>query len=181
MPVQLPEPYEPTNPPIKFEDWPRWIDDELHRIRDALQANPVIMAVEGGDVIIIDTVPTTVRLGIGDVTQIDIPQGSWDPALAEYSVSLGGIYSINVQAFISAFGPGNKAYQATLELFVNGQSRSSVVDGGSDDVPLALNLNTMELLLNSDVIYVELTTLHEQFTGVSDYVYAMNLLRTAST
>lgn len=180
MAVELPQPYEPTNPPVSFEDWPRWIDDELHRIRDALIANPVIMAVEGGGTIGIAVTPTTVRLGIGDSPAIDFPQGSWDPTLGEYLVSLGGIYAIGVQAFIEAFGPGNKSYQATLEVFVNSVSRAVQISGGADDVPLALNLSTTLALLSEDVIYVEMTTIHEQFTGTSDYVYSMNFLREAS-
>ena len=181
MPKVVPVTYEPTNPPIEFDGWHRWIDDELHRIQDALRANPVIMAVEGGGTIGIDTTPTTIRLGIGDTANIDVPSGSWDPILGEYSIALAGIYQVSCQAFIEAFGPGNKTYTATLELFVNGLSRSIQISGGADDVPLALNLNTTELLLNADVLYVELTTLHDQFTGVSDYVYTMNFLRVASS
>ena len=115
----LPQVYEPTTPPVAFQDWHRWIDDELNRIRNSLQANPVIMTVGGNGTIGIDILPTTIRLGIGDSPVIDAPSGSWDPALAEYSVSLGGLYEIQCQTFISAFGPGNKSYQATLEVFVN--------------------------------------------------------------
>lgn len=181
MAKDVPVPYEPTNPPNEFRDWHRWIDEELHRIQFALAANPIIMAVEGGGTIGIDTTPTTVRLGLGDDPEIDVPSGSWDPILAEYSASLGGLYDVGVQAFIQAFGPGNKSYQATLEVFVNGLTRGVQIQGGADDVPLALNFNKPLVLLSQDVVYVEMTTVHEQFTGSSDYVYSMNFIRQAST
>ena len=181
MAKALPQTYEPTNPPTEFKDWHRWIDDELNRIRNAIAANPVIMAVTGGDTIPIDTVPSTVTLGIGDSPSVDVPEGSWDPITGFYTVSLAGLYTVTVQAFIAAFGPGNKTYQANLEVFVNDVSRSVQISGGADDVPLALNLNATLVLLSEDVLRVDLTTLHEQFTGSSDYVYSMSIHRQAST
>jgi hypothetical protein len=156
------------------------MDEELNRIRDALLANPVIVAIEGSGTIGIDTTPTTVRLGIGDTPEIDVPGGAWDSTLGDWTVSLSGIYTFAVQAFIAAFGPGNKSYQATLEVFVNSISRGVQITGGADDVPLALNLSKSTGLIAGDVVYVELTTLHEQFTGSSDYSYSMSAIRAAS-
>lgn len=176
----LPQTYEPTVPPIEFVGWHRWIDDELHRIQFALASNPVLMTVSGSDTIGIDTVPTTVTLGIGDSPLLDVPEGSWDPATGEWSVSLAGLYSVTVQAFIAAFGPGNKTYQATIEVFVNDISRAIQITGGADDVPLALNLNASLLLLSEDLVRVDMTTLHEQFTGSSNYQYSISYLRQAT-
>ena len=180
MAKQLPQTYEPTVPPIEFEGWHRWIDDELHRIQFALASNPVVMTVSGSGTIGIDTTPTTITLGIGDSPLLDVPEGSWDPATGEWSCSLAGLYSIQCQAFIDAFGPGNKTYQATLEVFVNDISRSIQISGGADDVPLALNLNASLLLLSEDLVRIEMTTLHEQFTGTSDYVYSLSYIRQAT-
>lgn len=180
MPKALPQVYEPTTPPLDFEDWHRWIDDELNRIRNSLQANPVIMTVTGTGTIDIDTVPTTIRLGIGDSPVLDAPSGSWDPLLGVYTTSLGGLYEIACQCFIAAFGPGNKSYQATLEVFVNGITRGVQITGGADDVPLALNFSNKVGLLGLDEVYIELTTLHEQFTGSSTYFYNLSILRQAT-
>ena len=76
MAKALPQSYEPTNPPIEFEDWHRWIDDELHRISFALQSNPVVVALDGNGVIDIDVIPNTEVLGIGDTPAIDFPGGA---------------------------------------------------------------------------------------------------------
>ena len=180
MPKQLPQTYEPTNPPNRFEDWHRWIDDELNRIRGALASNPVVMTVPGTGTIGIDTTPTTITLGIGDDPVLDVPQGSWNSITGEWTCSLGGLYTIAAQCFIAAFGPGNKTYQGTLEVFVNDISRSIQISGGADDVPLALNLNASLALIGKDIVRVELTTLHDQFTGTSGYQYQLSYLRNAS-
>jgi len=180
MAKSLPQTYEPTNPPNRFEDWHRWMDDELNRIRIALVSNPVVMTVNGTGSIGIAVTPTTITLGIGDAPELDVPEGSWDTATGEWVCSLGGLYSLTVQCFIAAFGPGNKTYQATLEVFVNNISRSVQISGGADDVPLALNLNASLALLSEDIVRIDLTTIHEQFTGTSNYTYQITIIRAAT-
>lgn len=179
MPKALPQTYEPTTPPIRFEDWPRWIDAELHRVQQAITSQPVVMTVSGSGTIDIDTVPSIVILGIGDDAILDVPEGSWDPVTGNWICSLGGLYGITLQCFIAAFGPGNKSYFATLEIFVNDVTRAVQLVGGADDVPLGLSLSTSLALVGKDIVRVELTTVHEQFTGSSTYNYSMSFLRNA--
>lgn len=176
----VPVTYEPTEPPTKFLDWHWWITDELHRIKQAMAANPVVQSVSGTGTIGIDDVPTTVRLGIGDVPLIDVPDGSWNSTLGEYTAPLGGLYSITAQAFLAAFGAGNKNYFGKLELFINDQSRAVAFQGGGDDVPLTVSLIETFLILAADVIHLELTTEHEQFTGSTDYNFGLSIIRLAS-
>ncbi len=177
-----PEVYHPTSPPIEFPDWHRWIDGELSRIALSLAANPIIMTVANGGLPIgIDTTPTTVIIGINDAALFDFPGGAWDPATAEYTVGQGGLYTVQCQVFLDAFGPGNKSYHATLEVFVNNITRAVQLTGGADDVPLAVNLNNMLILEVEDLVRVELTVVHEQFTGATTYSYSLSYLRQAGS
>ena len=173
--------YEPTSPPIEFQDWHRWIDDELHRIRNDLQAPPIALAIEGSGTIGVDDVPTTITLAIGDLPVFDVPGGSWNTLTGEYTVTLSGLYSATVQAFVDAFGTGNKNYQCSLQVFVNENPRSLQTAGGADDVPLAISITAPLILFAGDILRVELTTLHEQFTGSTGYSYSMSILREGSS
>lgn len=175
-----PENYIPTVPPIEFPGWHRWIDGELQRISKALQADPVIFAIDNSGLTIgIDTTPTTVILGINDTPIIDFPGGAWDPVTGEYTVAQSGLYSSTAQCFIAAFGPGNKTYQANIEVFVNNVLRAVQITGGADDVPLSVNISATLILEVEDVVRMELTTLHEQFTGSSTYAYNIGYQRQA--
>ena len=177
----LPEEYKPTTPPIEFPNWHRWIDEELNRIALALTASPTIFSIENSGLPIgIDTVPTTVVIGIDDTPQIDFPGGAWDSVTGEYTVAQSGIYSIDCRVFIESFGPGNKTYIATLEIFRNNILLALAATGGADDVPLAAGINRSEILEVGDVMRVDLTTLHEQFTGATTYGYSLSYLRNAS-
>ena len=87
---------------------------------------------------------------------------------------------VTVGATLDAFGPGNKSYQAKIEIFVNDISRGEFWTGGADDVALALSANKPILLLGLDILRFELSTLHDQFTGTTGYTYDISILRTTS-
>jgi len=174
------EPYKPTIPPLQFEEWPRWIDGELHRIEQSLASNPVVMAINGSGVIAIDNTLTTITLAIGDAASIDSPEGNWNPATGEWTVALDGLYAINCNVAIAAFGSGNKTYFGTLELFRDNVAVApSQIDGGADDVPLGISLAFPIILRAGEVLRMELATLHEQFSGNSAYDYSFSYLRSA--
>jgi hypothetical protein len=180
---ELPQEYAPTSPPVNFPDWHRWIDDELQRIRAALIADPVIIAVQGSGTIPIDTVVNTVTLGIGDTPAIDVPEGAWDPLTGIWTCALGGIYTITVNATIDAFGPGNKTYYAQLDVVEVAPSpgvRLTNSDGGADDVPLGVSIAAPIALATGTQLRFDLSTLHTQFTGSSSYNYSLSLIRSAA-
>lgn len=180
MPKRLPEPYRPTTPPNDFKDWPRWITDELWRLTAAIESNPVMIDITGSGTINIDDVPNTVVLGIGDDPLFDYPGGAWDSATGTFTASLSGIYNIACQATIQAFGSGNKSYYGQLQCNVNGAPRVSNFDGGADDVPLGLSLSSNIILVVGDSVTMEISAVHEQFTGVSDYDYRLGYQRSAA-
>lgn len=177
------QPYNPTNPPDEFQDWPRWLMEELFRIAGALRSDPVVMAVDDTDTITIGTLPTTVILGIGDASVIDIPSGAWDPVTGIWTCPLDGIYQVTAQVYIPAFGSGNKTYFGSIEvneLAPNPKRIAVSFDGGADDVPLGITLAEPNLILAGTTIQATLTAEHEQFTGTVNYIAAFSYLRQAS-
>ena len=183
MPKIVQQPYYHTNPPDNMEDWPRWLDDELRRIEEALKADPVILAVSDSGSMGIDILPTTQILGLTDTPLLDIPSGSWDPITAVWTCPLDGIYSVSAQVFIDPFGPGNKAYFASIEcneLLPTPQLLAVSFDGGDDDVPLGIALSLPLLILAGTDIQMSLIVQHEQFTGTIDYNATFSYLRSAS-
>ena len=177
MARSLPVDYAPSTPPQRFEDWPRWIDDELNRIAVAFRANNVVMAIHGSGTIPIEITLQTVTLGIGDTPSIDYPGGAWNTLTGEWTCPLSGLYSINASAFLDAFGAGNKSYYAKLDVYKNNILIETQIDGGADDVPLGVSMATPHIFLVGDVLRADLSAQHDQFTGDTTYQYDLNYLR----
>ena len=180
MAKQLPDRYYPTNPPVEFESWSRWIDEELHRIESALNANPVAMAVEGGGTINISPVPEYIPLGIGDSPLLDYPSGSWDPGTGIWTCPQDGTYLVNAAATVEPFGTGNKAYYCEVRLFVDDVEKAQQVGSGIDDVPVSVNLSVPQVIRNPSEVRFDLGAIHEIFTGTSLYTYKLSILRVSS-
>ncbi len=175
------EPYKPSIPPLQFEEWPRWIDGELHRIEQALVSNPMGMAVNGSGSMPIGTSLQTITLGLGDNPIIELPEGYWNPVTAEWTCPLDGMYTITCSASIDAFGSGNKTYYGQLEMFQDDVAVvPKQVDGGADDVPLGMSLSYPRIILAGTRLRMEMGTLPEQFSGTSPYDYSLSYVRTAS-
>ena len=170
------EPYRPSNPPVKFTDWPRWIVDELYQLARAVTVDPVMMGINGSGSIDIGPVINIDVIGVGDVPTIDNPGGSWDSAAGEWTCSKTGVYSASISASISAFGAGNKSYYVRLQIFVNDVMVAESLDGGADDVPLGVTLAGPLELMIGDVLRAELAVEHEQFTGTEAYNYRLSYI-----
>lgn len=179
MPKQLPEKYFPTNPPSEFEDWARWISEELFRIEAALYANPVVMTVSGSGQINIGTAPAPITLGIGDTPNIDFPSGNYDPATGIWTCPQNGVYSLVCTATVQPFGSGNKAYYLLIDCLVAGVSVDTQTGSGVDDVPVAGTLFAPVNLFVGQGVKFDLSAVHEQFTGVSDYTFHISIVRIA--
>ncbi len=171
------EAYYPTVPPTEFRDWPRWMTEELQRIDLALNKDPILVALIGTGTIGIDSVPTSLILGIGDTPKFEYPDGTWNTVTGEWEVSGAGIYLLNANAVVDAFGSGNKNYTATLTCEVNGVERLKTQDSSQDDFPLGMALASPLLLETGDLCTVVLTTEHEQFSGSTTYNYQASYLR----
>lgn len=174
----LPYDYRPSNPPTKFAQWHRWITEELHRIAARLVANPVLVAVTVQDQPIdISPVLSGIVLGIGVDPIIDEPGGSYDPLTGEWTCPLDGIYTVSASVAVDPFGTGNKAWEAYIRVLVDGVLRFEQGGSGVDDVSLFINFNIPMLLNAPDKVTFELWTIHDQFTGVTEYDYRNGITR----
>jgi len=174
----LPFDYRPSNPPTDFKSWHRWIVEELNRIARRLIDNPVIVAVqELGAPVVIDTVITNTVLGIGSDPAIEFPEGAYDPLTGIWTCPLNGIYSVSASVKIEPFGSGNKAWEATIQVYKNAGLQFEAGGSGVDDVRLYINMGVPLIFTAGDQIHLELTTIHAQFTGATTYDYILGLTR----
>ena len=172
----------PTEPP----GLPRYLEEELERIKNALYAEPVSLSVSDTGTITIDPTPGYERL-FDDGTQTptwEVPGGSFDNTTGEWTNPQDGLYSVGLQLPVDAFGPGNKTYFASTRIT---QVRDSAIinqweatDGGDDDVPLSVSQTGLVFLQAGDVLYTEAQAVHEQFTGTATYSVGWQILRTSA-
>jgi hypothetical protein len=181
MAKPLPQEYAPSNPPTKFEGWHRWIVEELHRIARRFNSNPGLFIVRTEDQPVnISPVPTALRLGVGGIPEVDYPGGDFDELTGIWTCPLDGVYMLTAAVEIAPFGTGNKAYQADIVLFKNAVEVARSIDSAVDDVPLSVNMKSPAIVLGGDELYLDLVTVHAQFTGVSTYDFSWSMLRAGS-
>lgn len=181
MARRLPDRYYPTVPPLEFQGWPRWIDDELHRLEIALNGNPVLMGLANTGLIDINPPPAVFqRLGVGVIAEPEYPLGSWDPVVAEWVCPQDGTYIITAKATIEPFGSGNKSYYAQINTYIAGVLEDESIASSVDDVPLTVNTNINVLLRSPQIVYFDVAAVHEQFSGTSDYAMKLSILRISS-
>lgn len=174
----LPSDYRPSNPPIKFASWHRWIVEELNRIARRLIDNPVILALgQTGAPVDISPVLNSIVLGIGSIPSPEFPEGSYDPLTGVWTCPLNGIYSMTSTVAVDPFGTGNKAWEAVIVIYRNGVRAFEAGGSGIDDVRLFINMGVPLIFTAGDTIRLELETIHDQFTGSTTYDYRMGLTR----
>lgn len=180
MPRSLSVPYYPNPTPLDAEDLPRYLEDEVRRIREAMIAQPVAMTVDEIDSIVVTTDINWLQVFIGETADWDVPGGSWDPTTGVWTCPQSGLYSTDLQAEIQPFGAGNKNYYAGIAITRDRGGallRWENTDGGDDAIPLGVTLSGLVPYLQGDKIHAELTVVHDQFVGVADYKISMQLLR----
>jgi hypothetical protein len=177
--------YQPEPTPYTIEDLPRYVEQELNKIAQALEnaSQPVALSVDEQGNFLVTTIVTWVQVLIGETAGWDVPGGSWDPTTGIYTVPQQGLYSVNAQLEVSPFGAGNKTYYAGLRLY---RDRGGVVefvestDGGDDAIPLGVTISGLLPLLQGDRLGLEMTIVHDQFSGTAPYNVAMQIKRESS-
>lgn len=170
MTKSLSIPYAPNPVPGQVEDLPRYIYDELARIKEALVAQPVSFDIANPDhQLAIGTTPNWEIGMIGIDPRWEVPGGEFDSATGRWTCPKSGLYQVNAHAEVAPFGSGNKIYYAGIRL--QHERDLAIVetfestDGGDDDIPLGVTLSGLVPLLQGDVLYTEWTAVHENQTG----------------
>ena len=180
MAKSLPIDYIPEPTPYTPDDIPRYLEQELNKIREALIAQAVALAVNESGTETVTTVPNWQFLFIGQTPTWDVPGGNFDPTTGFWTCPQSGLYSINASMEVQPFGLGNKFYYAGIRVY---RDRGGVItyeestDGGDDAVPLGVTIAIMVPLQQGDILGVESTIVHDQFVGDVDYTARWQIKR----
>jgi len=184
MPKSLPYVYKPDPSPYTLDDVPRYLEQELNRIAQALIAQPVAMAVEEVGDYIVYTFPNWVRVFVGVAPSWDVPGGDFDSATGYWTCPQRGLYSIDANLEVQPYGSGNKNYYAGVRIYRDAGgviTYNETTDGGVDDIPLGVNLSGLIPLDQGDILAVEITIVHETFVGTAPYDIGWQILRVSGT
>ena len=167
----LQQEYDPNPVPSNLDDIPRFLFEELERIKVALYAQPVAMTVTQTATVTVTTTPNWQRLfNTGDQPSWEVPGGNFNPATGEWTCPQFGLYQHFVDMRIQPYGTGNKSYYAGIRLWrvpADGSPNEVVeaVDSGVDDFELAVTLPGQTVSQSGDIWYCEGTVVHDQFIG----------------
>jgi hypothetical protein len=180
MAKQPSEKYYPGNIPDTLPALVQFLFDELWRISRALNEFPVALNVSEIEIgVPVTTTPTEFRLFEGETPILDIPGGSWDIALGEWTAPVTGLYQINVNTVTTGPGAGNKIWGVVVRLYVNDIQRWENTDVGDDAFKLSCALSVSGRLLREDVVRLTITLEHEQFVGSTDVESHLSLINVA--
>ena len=174
------ERYVPGDIPDSLPGLIQFLYDELPRISQALNEFPVGLNMSQALAAIpIDTVAVEERLFINEPFDLDLPGGGWDQVLGEWTVPVTGLYQVNSNVVIGAFGAGQFDYGATLRLYVNDVVRWQNADAGQDDFDLSCSLSISGFLIREDVLRWTIALQHQQQTGTVPGVATCGVTSTA--
>ena len=182
MPKSIPLPYHPNPVPSQLDDVPRYLYDELVRIKEAFIEQPTAMAIETSFDYTVTTVLIWDRIFNDGVVvpTWDIPGGGFDNTTGEWTCPQDGLYSIDVQMTVQPYGAGNKDYYAGLRLYKDSGGvveYRETTDGGDDAIPLGVTLSGLIPLLQGDVLAVDAAVVHDQFVGTTTVDVGWQILR----
>ena len=180
MAKQPSERYRPGNIPETLPGLIQFLYDEFPRIAQALNEFPVGVNVTGTEPAVpIGTTPVEFRLFEGQPFELDLPGGGWDEALGEFTIPVSGLYQINANVVIGAFGAGQFDYGALLRLYVNNVVRWSNSAAGQDDFSLSCSLAISGFLTREDILRWTVELTHQQQTGTVPVVSTVGVTSTA--
>ena len=182
----LQEDYYPLPIPSDVAGLPRFLEEELERIKNALYAQPVALTVEEQALADVTLLPNWQRLFDGGTTPIwEVPGGNFDNTTGEWTCPRDGLYQAFVSLRVEAFGTGNKSYYAGLRMTKANADGSpnkviEAADSGVDDFVLTVDLQFQTSVQAGAVLYVEGTSVHDQFTGTTDTTARWQLSRVSA-
>lgn len=174
------ERYLPGILPNTAEGLIQFFYDELPRIATALNAFPVGLNVEQAEAAVpIGTTPVEFRLFEGATPSLDLPGGGWNAVTGEWTVPLSGIYQLNANVVIGAFGAGQFDYGATLRVYADDVVFFLNSDAGQDDFDLSCVLPISAFVARDTVLRWTIGIGHQQQTGTVPVVATVGVTSTA--
>ena len=184
MTKSLPIDYYPAPVPTDPAELPRYIDQELSRIRNALIAQPVALTITETSTINVTTTPNWQRLFQIDEPSWEVPGGTWNRLTAEWICPAIGLYQAIVDLRVAPYGSGNKVYYAGIRLYTEpvGEVATFIeaVDSGDDAFRLGVTLPVQIPLAQGTKVWVEGTVVHDQFVGTTTADSSLQLFRVSS-
>ena len=174
------EKYVPADIPDTLPGLVQFLYDELPRISQALNEFPVGLNVAQSEPAVpIGTVEVQFRLFEGATPSFDIPGGGWDSVLGEWTAPVSGLYQINANVIIGAFGSGQFDYGATLRLFINDVESFLNSDAGQDDFDLSCGMPISTFLQRESVLRFTIGLQHQQQSGTVAVIATLGISSTA--
>ena len=108
-----------------------------------------------------------------------MPGGGWDSALGEWTCGVNGLYQINANVVVGAFGSGQFDYGATLRLYANNVVLFVNSDAGQDDFDLSCSMSVSSFIERETVLRWTIGLAHQQQTGTVPVVATAGITSTA--
>ena len=93
-------PYTPNIVPSDPIDLPRYLDDELNRISQALVAQPVALSISDTGVITVTVLVNWQKVFVSVTPEWDVPGGDFDPTTGTWTCPQTGLYQLGYQCEI---------------------------------------------------------------------------------
>ena len=185
MTRSLPIDYWPAPGPTDIQEIPRYLEQELYRIAESLIAQPVALTVTETSVVTVTTTPNWQRLFVGQPASWDVPGGSWDAVLGEWTCPQGGLYFTIADLRVEPYGAGNKQYYAGIRQVIEPADGGApvvvqAIDSGQDDFELGVTLPLQLPIAFGDRVYYEATVVHDQFVGDATINSSVQLFRVSA-
>ena len=157
--------YYPGPVPTAPEAMTEYLANELYQISLALRPDPTYMQVQQTGDFTIGPTENWQTLCIGESPAFATPASSWNAATGEWTIGETGLYELNANLFVSAFGLGNKDYYLGLRPVFDGVPGLERLASGDDAFPLSVEINQLLPLDSGEVLRMEGTAVHENQTG----------------
>jgi len=168
MPRRVQPPYWPGPIPDDPASMPAYLGFELRRIQEAFSQDPVSLRAHDAGVLAVGTTAVWHNPFETTAPEWDVPGGTFDGGI--WTVPQNGLYTLYLDLTVEPFGAGNKTYYASIRLLVDGVEEPHAVQGGADDVPLSVFRAIPQVLQAGHKIEMEISAVHEQFTGTAPFL-----------
>ncbi len=164
-------PYSPLPAPRDIGQLAQYLDDELHRIKDAWPADFLNYTIltESITGVPLTATPTFGRVFDGVAAVVDTPPTQWELVAGVWTCVAGGIYQVDCEVALTAPGAGNKDWFVALQATIAGATRTTAV-GGTDNFPQSTGAGYTVPLVVGDQVFWDVSAVTDTPGGATtDY------------